>query len=70
MTRRLAPLSALTVTLIAAAIFAAPSLATSLIAPLDTCPNQQSRTASAAAQDQTMLCMTNFARTASGRRGL
>ena len=53
-------------TLIAAAIFAAPSLATSLIAPLDTCPNQQSRTASAATQDQTMLCMTNFARTASG----
>jgi uncharacterized protein YkwD len=70
MARRLAPLSTLAVALIAAASLAATASATSLVAPLETCPNQESRAASAAAQEQTMLCMTNFARAQAGESGL
>jgi uncharacterized protein YkwD len=70
MTRRLAPLSTLAVTLVATAFFAASAPAAGLIAPADTCPNQESRGASAAAQEQTMLCMTNFARAQSGEGDL
>jgi uncharacterized protein YkwD len=66
MARRLTPLFAVAVALLAAASFAVSASAASLVAPPDTCPNQESRVASAAAQEQTMLCMTNFARTQSG----
>jgi uncharacterized protein YkwD len=66
MARRLAPLSTLAAALIAAACLAASAPAAGLIAPADACPNQESRGASAAAQEQTMLCMTNFARAQSG----
>jgi uncharacterized protein YkwD len=66
MTRALTPLSTLAAALIAAACFAAPAPAAGLIAPADACPNQESRGASAATQEQTMLCMTNFARAQSG----
>ncbi|HYJ22798.1 MAG TPA: CAP domain-containing protein [Solirubrobacterales bacterium] len=70
MARRLAPLSTLAAALIAAACFATPATAAGLIAPASACPNQEDRAASAAAQEQTMLCMTNFARAASGQGGL
>jgi uncharacterized protein YkwD len=50
------------IALIATTAGAATASAAGLIAPAETCPNQDSRTASAAAQEQTMLCMTNFAR--------
>ncbi len=66
MARALTPLSTLAAALIAAACFAASAPAAGLIAPAEACPNQESRGASAAAQEQTMLCMTNFARAQSG----
>jgi uncharacterized protein YkwD len=69
MTRSLAPLSTIAVTMIAAAFLAASAPAASLIAPADACPNQESR-ASSLAQEQTMLCMTNFARAQAGEGGL
>jgi uncharacterized protein YkwD len=37
-----------------------------LIAPAAVCPDQSSLTATVAAQEQTMLCMTNFARANAG----
>jgi uncharacterized protein YkwD len=37
-----------------------------LIAPIATCPGQTSLTAPEAAQEQTMLCLTNFARVNAG----
>jgi uncharacterized protein YkwD len=67
MARALTPLCTLAAALIAAACFAASAPAAGLIAPADICPNQESRTAAAVAQEQTMLCMTNFARTQSGQ---
>lgn len=45
-----------------AAALAAPLAGASLIAPPAACPGQNSEAASAATQEQTMLCMTNFAR--------
>lgn len=67
MKRRLAPL----LLTLAAALIAGGSLgpaasAAGLIAPAGVCPNQESRAASAAVQEQTMLCMTNFARSQAG----
>jgi uncharacterized protein YkwD len=70
MAGRTTPLATLLAVLIGAAVFAASAPAAGLIAPLDMCPNQEDRTASAIAQEQTMLCMTNFARAASGQSGL
>jgi uncharacterized protein YkwD len=66
MPRRSTPLAALAAALIGAAVFAASAPAAGLIAPPDACPNQESRAASVAVQEQTMLCMTNFARFQSG----
>jgi uncharacterized protein YkwD len=66
MTRRLTPFATVLAALVAAAAFAAPAPAAGLVAPTDACPNQESRTASAAAQEQAMLCMTNFARAEAG----
>ncbi len=40
--------------------------ASPLIAPAATCPDQGSLTAPVATQEQAMICMTNFARAASG----
>jgi uncharacterized protein YkwD len=70
MTRKLAPLAALVTALVAAAVIAAPATAAGLIAPTEACPDQDSRTASAAAQEETMLCMTNYARAATGEGDL
>jgi uncharacterized protein YkwD len=66
MAPRSTPLATLAAALIGAAVFAASAPAAGLIAPVDACPNQESRAASATAQEQTMLCMTNFARAQSG----
>jgi uncharacterized protein YkwD len=66
MARRLTPLATLLAALIAAAALAAPASAAGLVAPTDVCPNQESRAASAATQEQAMLCMTNFARAQAG----
>jgi uncharacterized protein YkwD len=63
MARKPTPLAALAVALIALAAGAAPAgAAAGMIAPAGACPNQESRVATAADQEQTMLCMTNFAR--------
>jgi uncharacterized protein YkwD len=70
MPRRFAPLLALLAVLIAAAASAAPAGAASLIAPAGACPNQEDREAPAVAQEQTMLCMTNFARSQIGENTL
>jgi uncharacterized protein YkwD len=68
MTRKLAPLLlTLAVALTASCLLAVPASAASLIAPPEACPNQENRVASAATQEQTMLCMTNFARAQSGQ---
>lgn len=67
MRRQLIPLLTLAVALLASGSAAASASAAGLIAPLEACPNQESRVASAAAQEQTMLCMTNFARAQSGQ---
>jgi uncharacterized protein YkwD len=67
MARRLVPLSTLVAALIAASCFAASASAVGLVAPAGACPDQENRTATAAAQEQTMLCMTNFARAQSGQ---
>lgn len=45
---------------------ARPATASPLIAPAADCPDQDDLGASAAAQEQAMLCMTNFARAQSG----
>lgn len=63
-------LATLAIALTGAASFAASAPAASLIAPVDACPNQESRVAAAATQEQTMLCMTNFARAQVGEGAL
>jgi uncharacterized protein YkwD len=70
MPRRFSPLATLVAALIATAAFAAPAAAAGLIAPASACPNQDDRDVSAAAQEQTMLCMTNFARGQVGESAL
>jgi uncharacterized protein YkwD len=45
---------------------ATAAVASPLIAPASACPNQTDRTAPAAAQEQAMRCMTDFARAESG----
>lgn len=71
MARRFAPLSTLTAALIAAVCCAAPApAAAGMIAPSSACPNQESRAATAATQEQAMLCMTNFARAKVGEGAL
>jgi uncharacterized protein YkwD len=70
MARKLAPLFTLSVALLATASFAVSASAAGLVAPQEVCPNQESRAAAAAAQEQTMLCMTNFARTQAGEGAL
>jgi uncharacterized protein YkwD len=55
---------------LAAAIPAVASAAPRLIAPASVCPNQSALAASAAAQEKTMLCMTNFAREQFGEQPL
>ena len=47
-------------------LLAAPSAGASLIAPAATCPNQTDASASALTQEQTMRCMTDFARAGTG----
>jgi uncharacterized protein YkwD len=56
--------------LISAAVFAASAPAAGLIAPPSACPNQEDRAVSATAQEQAMLCMTNFARAQFDEGGL
>jgi uncharacterized protein YkwD len=59
------------IALLAIAACAAPGTATAgMIAPASACPNQEDRAATAAAQEQAMLCMTNFARTQVGEGAL
>ncbi len=70
MPHRFAPLLTLAAALIAVVVFAAPAAGASLIAPADACPNQDDRDAAAVAQEQTMLCMTNFARAQIGEGAL
>ena len=70
MPRRFAPFATLVAALIVAAVFAAPAPAAGLLAPESACPNQDDRDASATAQEQTMLCMTNFARGQGGEGAL
>lgn len=70
MAGKLTPLIALAAALLAAAFGATPASAADLIAPPDICPNQESRTVPAAAQEQAMLCMTNFARSRTGEGDL
>jgi len=62
--------AALAASLCALALAATPASAAGLIAPAEACPEQESRDASAAAQEGTMLCMVNFARAQSGEGGL
>lgn len=62
-------LAALAAALCAAAL-AAPLAAAGLVAPPATCPGQSSERASAAAQEEAMLCMTNFARRQVGEGAL
>jgi uncharacterized protein YkwD len=57
-------------TLLTAVIPAAASAAPRLIAPASVCPNQSALVAAPAAQEKTMLCMTNFAREQFGERPL
>lgn len=69
MSRRPLPLAA--IALIALALPAAASAAgPRLIAPASVCPNQSALNAPAAAQERTMLCMTNFARRQFGEPAL
>jgi uncharacterized protein YkwD len=67
---RSAALLALLASLLATVALAAPLATASLIAPAAACPNQDTAGASARAQEQTMLCMTNFARAQAGEAGL
>ncbi len=69
MRRAHALLPALLLTLVAA-VCAAPAGAAGLIAPTTACPNQETLDAPAAVQEQAMLCMANYARTASGEASL
>ena len=70
MAPKCAPLLALAISLIAVVACAVPASAASLIAPDSACPSQDDRGASAATQEQTMLCMTNFARERTGESDL
>jgi uncharacterized protein YkwD len=71
MRRRSSPLAALAITLLALAGAAAPGTAAAgMIAPAGACPDQESRAAPAAVQEQAMLCMTNFARAQVGEGAL
>lgn len=69
MARALTSLSTLAAALIAAACFAA-SASAGLVAPPDACPNPEGRSAPVAAQEQAMLCMTNYARAEAGEGAL
>lgn len=53
-----------------AAICATSAGAASLIAPAAACPDQEALDAPAAVQERAMLCMANYARTASGETAL
>ncbi len=65
------PLAVLAIALLALAAAAAPGTAAAgTIAPASACPNQESRTATTAVQEQAMLCMTNFARAQVGESAL
>lgn len=67
MTRvRALSLIAAAISLLAVLAGAGAAVAANLVAPASACPNQESRDASVAAQEGTMLCMVNFARTQSG----
>jgi uncharacterized protein YkwD len=68
MARKLILVAALT--LLSAAIPAAASAAPRLIAPATVCPSQNALAAPALAQEQTMLCMTNYAREQFGEQPL
>jgi uncharacterized protein YkwD len=60
-------LATLALALLAVAAAAIPASATAgMIAPASACPNQEDRAATAAVQEQAMLCMTNFARAQAG----
>jgi uncharacterized protein YkwD len=63
--RKLAPLALITSLALLGACGAASAAAASLVAPASVCP-QSSLDAPAAAQEQTMLCLTNFARAQAG----
>ncbi len=52
------------------AALGAPTAGANLIAPPSACPDQGTASASAATQEQTMLCMTNFARDRLGEPSL
>jgi uncharacterized protein YkwD len=52
------------------ALTAASAGAAGLVAPTSVCPDQERLDAPAAAQEQAMLCMTNYARQQSGEAGL
>ena len=67
--RKPALLLALLATAFAAAL-AAPVAGASLVAPPSACPNPGGAAASAQAQEQAMLCMTNFARAQVGEGSL
>ena len=67
MTRRLTLSAVLAAALLIAAVApAAPAAGASPIAPASACPNQARLAAPAAAQEEAMLCMTNYARVALG----
>jgi uncharacterized protein YkwD len=71
MRSRSTPLATLAIALLAVAAGAAPGTAAAgMIAPAGACPNQENRTATAAVQEQAMLCMTNFARAQVGEGAL
>jgi len=53
-----------------AALLLAPAAGASLVAPPGACPNPDGAAAPAAAQEQAMLCMTNFARSQVGEPSL
>jgi uncharacterized protein YkwD len=69
MPRKLVLLSFLALALLCAATATAASAA-SLLAPTSVCPDQEQLDAPAAAQEQAMLCMTNYARAQSGETAL
>jgi uncharacterized protein YkwD len=67
MRSRSTPLATLVLALLVVVAAAIPaSAAAGMIAPASACPNQEDRAAAPAAQEQAMLCMTNFARSQAG----
>jgi uncharacterized protein YkwD len=66
MTRRLQTALGVALALLVGALAASPASAAGLIAPAAACPNQERLDAPAAAQEQTMLCMVNYARQQAG----